>query len=194
MSRPKPISKTKLLRRQLRQAQQDAQTRYDALNRVASEKQRKIEALSHRLQSIGFTSVHERPPGDRYCVAVEVDRREIDGLKNPGHFLADLAAELFTKLAREMPELSDPMPEKFYAALRTLPTRERRAKLMPLYDGLRRRVYDDYSKVRPTAGNYPFCPDADASKLFETFDRTLTFPSFCHLLEILEENAHLIHS
>lgn len=194
MSRPKHLSKTKLLRRQLRQAQQDAQTRYDALNHVASEKQRKIEALSHRLQAIGVTSVHERTPGKVYGVAVEVDRREIGGLKNPGHFLADLAAELFTKLAREMPELSGPMPEKFYAAMRTLPTHERRAKLMPLYDAIRRRVYDDYSKVRPTAGNYPFCPDANASELFETFHRTLTFPSFCRLLEILEENAHLIRS
>jgi hypothetical protein len=191
MSRPKNLSKTKLLRRQLRESEKEAQTRYDAINRIVSEKQRQIESLKSRLSSIGVTSVHETPPGEVYCVAVQVDRRAMAGLKQPGHFLAELANQLFTKLVREMPELSGPVPQLFFGKMRNLPTTERNARLRPFYEALRLRVYNDHSTG--TGGCYPFITDPDTSELYETFCRTLSFRSFCRLLELLEEHAHLIH-
>lgn len=84
MTRPKPLSKTKQLRRQLRDAQAEAKKRYDALNLVASNKQRQIEALKSRIQSFGGTSVHETCPGDVYGVAINVDRRAVGNLKKTG--------------------------------------------------------------------------------------------------------------
>jgi hypothetical protein len=177
MSRPKPLSKTKLLRRQLREAEQKAQTRYDAINRVASDKQRQLEEARQKLQNIGFTEVYlQEPHREVYQVAIRVDRRAIGHLKFPGHFLADLAGELFTKLVREMPELSGAAPKDFFGRLRTLPAAERNAKLHPFWDALRRKVFDDYQKsVLENGGR--FSTDANAVELQEVFQRDLSFLS-----------------
>lgn len=191
MSRPKKLSKTKLLRRQLRESIKEAQTRYDAINRLVSEKQRQIESLKSWLSSIGATSVHEVPPGNVYCVTARVDGRAMAGLKYPGQFLAGLAGELFTKLVRETPELSGAVPKDFFGRIRTLPTAERNAKLFPFWKALQRKVFDDYQKSVVENGG-GVSQDANAVELQEVFQRDLSFLSFCRLLELLEEHAHLI--
>ncbi len=191
MSRPKKLSKTKQLRRQLRESEKEAQTRYDAIKRIASDKQRQLKALRQKLQNIGVTNVQLEPPGDVYGVAIRVDRRAISHLKHPGHFLADLALELFTKLVREMPELSGAVPQDFFGRIRTLPTAVRNAKLFPFWKSLQYKVFDDYQKsVLENGGR--ISQDANAVELQEVFQRDLSFLSFCRLLELLEEHAHLI--
>lgn len=193
MSRPKPLSKTKQLRRQLREEQKAAALRYDALNRIASEKQLQIEALQQKLQNIGITSVHWETPGDVCDIAIRVDRKAIGHLEFPGHFLADLAGDLLTKLVREMPELSGAVPQDFFGRIRTLPTDVRNAKLFPFWKSLQHKVFDDYQKsVLENGGR--ISQDANAVELQEVFQRDLSFLSFCRLLELLEEHAHFIRS
>ena len=185
MPRPRKLSKTKQLRRDLRQAAAEHKLRYDALNRTCSEHVAEVRRLRSRLSSYGGSDVTYDHPNDLHHTSIFVDRPRVSTLRNPGELLADLAMQLCTKLVREVPELSGTLPREFLTKIRNLPTNERRAHLIPLWERLRRDIAEAYSR-------YETKDNADILELYEVFTRSLTFPSFCHFLTLLEKHANCL--
>lgn len=182
MPRPKKLSKTKQLRHELLRAAAEHQVRYNALNRLHSAQMAETRHLLDRLNAYGGTQVDYNYTKQLYSVSMFVDLHRVSLLRNPGEFLADIARKLCIKLVRERPEFSGTLPRNFFTQIRNLPANERRAHLIPLYDRLRQTIYEAYSSADAK-------DNADTQELYEVFSRSLTFPSFCHLLTLLEKHA-----
>jgi hypothetical protein len=185
MPRPRKLSKTKQLRRHLRQAIADHKFCYDALNRTCCEHMAEVLRLRSRLNAYGCCTVDSNLAKQFYTVSMRLNRTLVGTLQNPGELLADLAEKLCTQLVREVPELSGTLPHEFFTKIRNLPSNERRAHLIPLWDCLRHDIFNAHVA-------YDAKDNADIQELNQVFTYGLTFPSFCHLLTLLEKHANCL--
>lgn len=190
------ISKIKLLQKQLRNAQQQAELEKQELKNIALAKHCELETLKRRFESIGAPRVDQSQENNRFTIAIVVDPRKIGNLANPGGYLVDLAGQLMRKMVDAIPELRGPMPETFLQNLRTLPDDRRRQRLMPLFTALRQQACRDYDHeavyLNSQEVGMRHCDKADVAEIHEALNHTIGFHAFCHLLNMLEQHAHLI--